>query len=67
MESYSEYMLRRCREEQDAADRASSPKVRQLHIELADRYRDAADGGPTQKSPDAPARACLSDDFRILE
>lgn len=46
MESHAAYMLRRAREEQDAADRASNPKARKLHIELADRYRDAADQPP---------------------
>ena len=46
MESHSEYMRRRAGEEMDAADRASSPKVRALHTELAARYRDAADGPP---------------------
>ena len=46
MESHSEYMRRRAGEEQDAADRAANPKVRDRHSELADRYRDAADGPP---------------------
>jgi len=67
MESHSEYMHRRAGEEQDAANRASSPKVRALHIELAGRYRDAADGSPPPKKADEPARSCLPDDLRILE
>ena len=67
MESQSEYMRRRAREEDGAAKRASSAKARELHIELADRYRDAADGRPPPKSPDDPPRFGLPDDFKILE
>ena len=67
MESHSEYMRRRAGEERDAAERATGPKVRALHFELADRYRDAADGRPPPKKADAPARSCLPDGFRILE
>lgn len=66
MESHSEYMRRRAGEEQDAAGRASTARVRALHIEMADRYRAAADGPPPKK-PEGPARSCLPDDFRILE
>lgn len=67
MESNAQYMLRRCREEREAAEQASSPKVRELHIELSDRYRDAADGKSPPHAPDGPARPGLPDDFRILE
>ena len=42
MESEREYMRRRASEEQAAADRASCDKARDLHRELAARYRDAA-------------------------
>jgi hypothetical protein len=67
MESNSQYMLRRHREERDAADKASSPKVRELHIELSDRYREAADGDPPPHAPDGPSRPGLPEDFRILD
>ena len=67
MESHSEYMRRRAGEEQAAADRASSPEVRALHVELAGRYREAADGPPPPKKTDGPALSCLPDDFTILE
>ena len=67
MESQSEYMRRRACEEESAAERASSPKVRELHIELADRYRDAAMGRPLPMSPDEAPRFGLPDDFKILE
>lgn len=43
MESEREYLRRRAGEEQAAADRAASGKARDLHIELAARYRDAAE------------------------
>ena len=66
MESHSEYMRRRAGEERDAADRASTARVRALHIELADRYRAAADGPPPKK-PDRPVRSCLPDDLKILD
>ena len=67
MESNSEYMLRRHREERDAADKASSPKVRELHIEMSDRYREAADGDPPPHAPDSPPGHGLPRDFKILD
>lgn len=60
-------MQRRAREEQEAADRASSPRARELHIELAGRYRDAAEGRVLLAVPDVVPRPRLADDFRILE
>jgi hypothetical protein len=38
-----------------------------LHIELADRYRDAANAPAPQRKPDEPARSCLPDDLKILD
>lgn len=67
MDSDAEYHLRRAEEEQEAADRAADPKVRQLHKELATRYRDVADGQEPPRSPEGPLRPGLPDDFRILE
>lgn len=67
MESHAEYMSRRAREEQDAADQASDPKIRELHNEMAGRYRQAADGNARAKIPDTPARPGLPDEFRIIE
>lgn len=67
MESESQYMSRRAQEEQEAADRAVNPKARDLHIELAGRYRDAAHGQKPPSTPDAGARRGLPNDFRILE
>jgi hypothetical protein len=67
METQAEYMSRRAREEQDSADRASDPKIRELHSQMAGRYRQAADGRAPAKIPDAPARPGLPDEFRILE
>jgi len=66
MGSHSDYMIRRCREERDAADRASSSKARDLHIELADRYREAADKPAPRKRSDPPMRSTLPDDLKIL-
>lgn len=42
MESQKDYLQRRAEEEEEAADRAASEKARDLHHELATRYRDAA-------------------------
>jgi hypothetical protein len=67
MESESQYLNRRAQEEQEAAERAADPKTRELHIELAGRYRDAAQGHRPPPVPDGPIRAGLPDDFRILE
>jgi hypothetical protein len=70
MESASDYLRRRAREEHDAADRALSPKARDLHLELAARYLNAAKVGPAVPEPSAPVgkqRPGLPMDFRILE
>lgn len=67
MESDSQYLSRRAEEEQEAADKAASPKARELHKELAGRYRDAADDHPPPRSPDGPSKPGLPDDLRILE
>ena len=40
--SDSQYFLRRADEERAAAKRASDPRARQSHLDLADRYVDAA-------------------------
>jgi hypothetical protein len=68
MESKGEYLARRAREELEAADRTSDPKVREIHVELAARYRNAADGDAPPRSADAETRAALlPSDFRIFE
>jgi hypothetical protein len=68
MESEKQYMWRRAQEEQDAADRAPEPKIRDLHIQLATRYRKAAEGRLPPRTPDTnPLRPIRPDDFRILE
>ena len=40
--SDSQYFLRRADEERAAAKRASDPRARQSHLDLAERYADAA-------------------------
>ena len=67
MESQRDYMSRRAREEQGAAGRAASEKVRELHMELAARYREAADADPELRVVDVKVRAGLPSDFRIIE
>ena len=68
MESEREYLHRRAGEEQAAAACAQSEKARELHIELAARYRDAAEArlSPRQPEPE-PAMHGLPLEFRILE
>ena len=68
MESEKQYMWRRAQEEQDAADRAPDAKIRELHIQLAARYREAAEGRISLRTPETnPQRPLRPDDFRILE
>ena len=68
MESNNQYLSRRAVEEEDAADRSSDPKVRDVHAELAARYRNAAERDSPLDKKDAERRsALLSTDFRILE
>ncbi len=54
--SDSAYFARRASEETEAAERATNPRARQLHIELAARYFEAARARGTQ-SVDEPAKA----------
>jgi hypothetical protein len=68
MESEREYMHRRAGEEQAAAARAGSEKARELHTELAARYRNAAETRlATRQTEPEPAMHGLPLDFRILE
>lgn len=67
MESQRDYLIRRAREEQVAAEHASSEKVRELHMELAARYREAADGDPELRIDEAGANPVLPKEFRILD
>jgi hypothetical protein len=41
-QSDSQYFLRRADEERAAAKRASDPRARKSHLDLAERYTDAA-------------------------
>lgn len=41
-QSDSQYFLRRADEELAAAERASDPRARQSHLDLAERYANAA-------------------------
>lgn len=66
MESKRDYLNRRAREEQDAAGRASSEKARDLHMELASRYREAADADPELRV-EAMVKPGLPKEFRILD
>jgi hypothetical protein len=67
MESQRDYLNRRAGEELGAAERASSKKVRELHIEMAERYREAADADPELRIRDEALCGGLPKDFRILE
>jgi hypothetical protein len=68
MESEREYLHRRAGEEQAAAVRARSEKARELHMELAARYRDAAEARlATRQAEPEPAMHGLPLEFRILE
>lgn len=68
MESERAYLQRRAGEEQAAAERATTEKARDLHAELAARYRDAAGGQPPPRTPDpASSKPGRPLDFVILE
>jgi hypothetical protein len=67
MESEREYMNRRASEEQAAADRARSDKARELHRELAARYRDAAETRLAPVKPEPEMMHGLPMDFRNLD
>ena len=68
------YFLRRADEERAAAERATDPRARQSHLDLAERYADAAravaattrlKGVEAEPAPIAPA-PLLQPEFRIL-
>ncbi len=69
--SDSAYFTRRASEETEAAERATNPRARQLHIELAARYFEAARARQSQsvdeleKAPVAAAPASPAE-LRIL-
>lgn len=67
MESQRDYLRRRALEEEAAARRASCDKIRDLHMELASRYRDAATAEPAVREAERPARTTRPNEFRILE
>ena len=68
MESERDYMRRRAGEEQAAADCAANEKARDLHRELAERYRDAAETRPSLGGAEEPKLVHgLPMDFRIIE
>ncbi len=66
MESQRDYLERRALEEDAAAERAPTDKVREVHVELASRYREAADGN-AQAPPESPATTIRPKEFRILD
>ena len=66
MESQRDYLERRALEEDAAAERAPTDKVREVHVELASRYREAADGN-AQAPPESPVTTIRPKEFRILD
>lgn len=66
MESHRDYLRRRADEEDAAADRAASDKARELHHELATRFRDAA-LTERETSESDRANSTRPRDFRILD
>ena len=67
MESHRDYLERRALEEDDAAVRAASGKARELHEELASRYRHAATSEPEDLQDELTATSIRPKEFRILE
>ena len=67
MESQRDYLERRALQEDDAAVRAASNKARELHEELASRYRDAATSEPEQLQDELTVTTIRPKEFRILD
>ena len=71
MTSDSSYFMRRASEERAAAQRAGDPRARQSHIDLAERYANAALAGDAadndgQTGLPGVAAPLLQPEFRIL-
>ena len=66
MESRKDYLHRRAEEEDAAAYRASSDQAKELHEELAIRYREAVDN-EVQTGGDEAVNSIRPKDFRIIE
>ncbi len=69
MERNADYMRRRASEERAAADRATNCKARDLHLELAARYLEAANGrtGSSEISPNGNGSGSVAPpEFRII-
>ena len=67
MESQRDYLERRALQEDDAAVRAASDKARELHEELATRYRDAATSEREDVQDELTVSTIRPKEFRILE
>jgi hypothetical protein len=67
MESQRDYLHRRALEEEEAAARATSEKARELHEEMASRYRDAAGAKDEPREAEGELATTLPADFRIIE
>jgi len=67
MESQRDYLNRRALEEEEAAARATSEKVRELHEEMASRYHDAAGTKDERREAEAELSTILPADFRIID
>jgi hypothetical protein len=67
MESQRDYLERRALEEEDAASNAASDKARDLHQELATRYREAATSEPEDRQDESTVTTIRPKEFRILE
>lgn len=66
MKSRAEYLHRRAREEDVAASRAECEKARELHEELASRYREAAVSDDVEVELET-VKSTVPREFRILE
>jgi hypothetical protein len=55
MMSSNDYFLRRANEELAASDRATNPEAARAHFELANRYLEMIENGPSMPESPAPA------------
>jgi len=53
--SNNEYFLRRANQEMAAAERATTPEAKDIHSQLANRYLEMIENGPSMSGPPTPS------------
>ena len=53
--SSNDYFLRRANQELAAAERATTPESKRVHSQLANRYLEMIENGPSMSGPPTPS------------